>query len=108
MGNLKTVCIMVSPEFREAIEGAAKLKGMNLSNFIRYAVSDKAGEVYSCFGKKIPGVLVEWEMRAGGDFSEIRAAKDPNYKKRTLSDKINKAKEKAKKQPANKRGTSNA
>lgn len=99
---------MVSPEFREAIEGAAKLKGMNLSNFIRYAVSDKAGEVYSCFGKKIPGVLVEWEMRAGGDFSEIRAAKDPNYKKRTLSDKINKAKEKAKKQPANKRDTSNA
>lgn len=108
MGNLKAVCIMVSPEFREAIDGAAKLKGMNLSNFIRYAVSGKAAEVYSHFEKKTPDSLIEWEMKAGGDFSEIRAAKDPNYKKRTLSDKINKAKDKAKKRLTNKRDTSNA
>lgn len=95
---------MISPEFRDAVEEAAKLSNMTLSNFIRCATSEKARLVFFDVQKDVPAALSEWEKSAGGDFSEARAAKDKNYKKRTLAGKIDKAKAKAKGRSIGKEG----
>lgn len=106
MGNTRSVLIRFDIEFYENVKRAAELRGMVFSEFVRLAASRLASEVYLEEGLELPD-LAGWHMQSGGDFSEIRAAKDPNYKKRTLSDKINKAKEKAKKRLTNKREVDN-
>jgi hypothetical protein len=101
MGNTKSVLIRFDIEFYENVRRAAELNGMVFSDFVRMASKDAAVGVYKAKGIELPD-LSGWHLASGGDFSEIRAAKDPNYKKRTLSDKISKAEEKAKKRLTNK------
>lgn len=103
MGNTKSVLIRFDVGFYENVKRAAELKGMAFSDFIRMSARESSFCVYRERGLEPPD-LGGWHLSPGGDFSEIRAAKDPNYKKRKLSDKINKAKDKAKKRLTNKNG----
>lgn len=106
MGDTRTVQIRFNTGFYDSVSRAAELRGMVFSEFVRLAASRLTSEVCLEEGLELPD-LAGWHMQAGGDFSEARAAKDPNYKKRTLSDKISKAKDKAKKRVSNKKEANN-
>lgn len=106
MGNTKSVLIRFDIEFYENVKRAAELKGMVFSDFVRMASRDAAVKVYIEKGVELPN-LNRWHLSGGGDFSEIRAAKDPNYKKRPISDKISKAKDEAKKRKPDKKEAQN-
>ena len=82
MGRGKPVLISFNEEFLGNLKAAAKLNGMKFSEFVRLSASLLAEKVYLEHGLKAPD-LNGWHMEVGGDFSDARAAKDTNYKKRT-------------------------
>lgn len=98
MGDGKKLCMSIEPRFYEVLERIAKEQNLTVTNLIRRAVSRDA---ISFVDNHPPGfytsddrnALESWEKFKGGDYSEIRAAKDKNYKKKTLAEKIDEAKE---------------
>lgn len=94
MGSSKLIPVRFDTEFYNNVKRAAELGGMNFSEFLRYSASRIAFEIYQ--ENRIPYPdLNGWKMQAGGDYSEARAAKNPNYKKRNALKKIDATKEKA-------------
>lgn len=103
MGDTKSVLIKFDVEFYDSAKRAAGLDGMNFSEFVRRAIRDACVDV--CNRNRISDMCLDkWHMEPGGDYSKVRAAKDPNYKKRTLSDKIDKAKKLAKERTNKRKG----
>lgn len=98
MGNVnKASCVMLNPQFYEFVSQAAMLRGVVFSEFMRLAARDLAEKTFKEHGLMVPD-LSGWHMTPGGDFSEARAAKGGNYRKRSsLADKIDEAKTKMRK-----------
>ncbi len=93
----KATCVMLSPRFYESVAQAAAMRGLVFSQFMRLAARDLTEKTFSERGLTVPD-LSDWHMKPGGDFSEARAAKGGNYRKRaSLADKIDEAKTKARK-----------
>lgn len=88
---------MFDPQFYEYAVQAAALNGIVFSEFMRLAARDLTEKTFKERGLIVPD-LSGWHMRPGGDFSEARAAKGGNYRKRvSLADKIDEAKTKVRK-----------
>lgn len=83
MGNRKVVSIAFEEEFLANLKKAAKLKGMCFSEFVRKSAADVANRVFFDYGEDDVDWSA-WHMEGGGDYSHVRAAKDKNYKKKTI------------------------
>ena len=76
--------------FLERVKDAARLDGKTFSEFVRLAASRLAADVFDEHMQPVPD-LNGWKLESGGDYSEARAKKDKNYRKRTVSDKVSEA-----------------
>ncbi len=95
MAKSITTSIVFDSQFLENARRAAELRGVVFSEFVRIAVRDLSERTYREHGEELPD-LDSWHLVPGGDFSEARAAKGGNYRKRAvLADKIDKAKKEA-------------
>lgn len=103
----KKVLICFSGELYAGLKRSAEILGMSFSNFIRMTAAREAKSILEEYELDDQFDVEGWEMYGGGDCSVARAAKDPNYKKRTLSDKIDKAKQMAKERTNKRKGKEN-
>lgn len=83
MGKAKSVLIAFDEEFLANLKKAAELKGMRFSEFVRKAAAEEAARIFLAYGEDGDEDWSAWRMNVGGDYSEARAAKGKNYKKRT-------------------------